>query len=92
MRQEATCTSSKHARYARRRCSIREKIAECAWQVLIAALIRWRGEVLDHGVALLVEDEPLVRLTEVDILREAGFWVGEAKEADGAFHQAYRGR
>jgi CheY-like chemotaxis protein len=44
-----------------------------------------RGEILDHPVVLLVEDETLVRLTQVDILREAGFWVVEAADADEAF-------
>jgi CheY-like chemotaxis protein len=44
-----------------------------------------RGEILDHPVVLLVEDETLVRLTQVDILREAEFWVVEAANADEAF-------
>jgi CheY-like chemotaxis protein len=44
-----------------------------------------RGEILSHPVVLLVEDEPLVRVTQVDILREAGFWVAEAQDADEAF-------
>ena len=30
----------------------------------------------------MVEDEPLVRLTQVDILREAEIWVVEAQDAD----------
>ncbi len=44
-----------------------------------------RAPVLSQPVVLLVEDEPLVRLTQVDILREAGFWVAEADNADEAF-------
>jgi two-component system, response regulator PdtaR len=44
-----------------------------------------RGEILNRPVVLLVEDEPLVRLTHVDILREADFWVLEAENADEAF-------
>lgn len=40
-----------------------------------------RAPVLSQPVVLLVEDEPLVRLTQVDILREAGFWVAEADDA-----------
>ncbi|MBQ0824746.1 response regulator [Microvirga terrae] len=41
--------------------------------------------IVKHPVVLLVEDEPLVRLTQVDILREAEFWVVEAQDADEAF-------
>ncbi|QRM30174.1 response regulator [Microvirga sp. VF16] len=41
--------------------------------------------ILKQPVVLLVEDEPLVRLTQVDILREAEFWVVEAQDADEAF-------
>ena len=41
--------------------------------------------VVKHPVVLLVEDEPLVRLTQVDILKEAEFWVVEAQDADEAF-------
>jgi CheY-like chemotaxis protein len=44
-----------------------------------------RAPILSQPVILLVEDEPLVRLTQVDILREAGFWVAEADDADEAF-------
>jgi DNA-binding response OmpR family regulator len=44
-----------------------------------------RGEILHRPVVLLVEDEPLVRVLQVDILREAGFWVAEAQDADEAF-------
>ncbi|WP_262267979.1 response regulator [Microvirga yunnanensis] len=40
--------------------------------------------IVKHPVVLLVEDEPLVRLTQVDILREAEFWVVEAQDADEA--------
>lgn len=46
-----------------------------------------RREVLKRPVVLLVEDEPLVRLTEVEILRDAEFWVLEAQDADEAFAQ-----
>jgi two-component system, response regulator PdtaR len=41
--------------------------------------------VVKQPVVLLVEDEPLVRLTQVDILREAELWVVEAQDADEAF-------
>jgi CheY-like chemotaxis protein len=41
--------------------------------------------VVKHPVVLLVEDEPLVRLTQVDILKESEFWVIEAQDADEAF-------
>jgi CheY-like chemotaxis protein len=44
-----------------------------------------RVEILNRPVALVVEDEPLVRLLQVDILREANFWVLEAQDADEAF-------
>lgn len=44
-----------------------------------------RGEILNRPVVLLVEDEALVRLTHVDILREADLWVLEAETADEAF-------
>ena len=44
-----------------------------------------RAPILNQPIVLLVEDEPLVRLTQVDILREAGFWVLEAQNADEAF-------
>jgi CheY-like chemotaxis protein len=47
--------------------------------------VKPRGPILDQPVVLLVEDETLVRLTQVDILREAGFWVLEAENADEAF-------
>jgi CheY-like chemotaxis protein len=41
--------------------------------------------IVKQPVVLLVEDEPLVRLTQVDILKEAEFWVVEAQDADEAF-------
>jgi CheY-like chemotaxis protein len=44
-----------------------------------------RVPVLARPVVLLVEDEPLVRTVQVDILREADFWVLEAQDADEAF-------
>nr|WP_134496671.1 response regulator [Microvirga pakistanensis] len=44
-----------------------------------------RREILNLPVVLLVEDELLVRLTQVEILREADFWVVEAQDADEAF-------
>ena len=44
-----------------------------------------RAPVLSRPVVLLVEDEPLVRTVQVDILREANFWVLEAQDADEAF-------
>ncbi|WP_046869262.1 response regulator [Microvirga massiliensis] len=47
--------------------------------------MKHRYEILDLPVVLLVKDEPLVRLTQVDLLREAGFWVVEAQDADEAF-------
>ncbi len=36
-------------------------------------------------VVLIVEDEPLVRMTNLDILHEAGFRVLDANDADEAF-------
>ncbi len=44
-----------------------------------------RGPILNRPVILLVEDEPLVRLVQVEILREDRFWVVEAQDADEAF-------
>jgi CheY-like chemotaxis protein len=41
--------------------------------------------IVNQPVVLLVEDETLVRLTQVDILREAEIWVVEAQDADEAF-------
>ncbi|WP_425487018.1 response regulator [Microvirga makkahensis] len=40
---------------------------------------------MNRPVVLLVEDELLVRLTQVEILRDAEFWVVEAQDADEAF-------
>lgn len=47
--------------------------------------VKPRAPILDQPVVLLVEDEPLVRLTQMDVLRESGFWVLEAQDADEAF-------
>jgi CheY-like chemotaxis protein len=44
-----------------------------------------RGRILRRPVVLLVEDEPLVRTLQVEVLREADFWVLEAEHADEAF-------
>jgi CheY-like chemotaxis protein len=44
-----------------------------------------RAPILSRPVILLVEDEPLVRTLQVDILRDSGFWVVEAQDADEAF-------
>jgi CheY-like chemotaxis protein len=52
--------------------------------------VKPRAPILDQPVALVVENEPLVRLTQVDILREAGFWVLEAEDADEAFETIRR--
>src|SRR3712207_4355035 len=52
--------------------------------------VKPRAPILDQPVVLLVEDEPLVRLTQVDVLREAGFWVLEAQDADEAFETLRR--
>ena len=43
------------------------------------------GELEGRPVVLVVEDEVLVRIVQVDILREAGFRVSEAQDADEAF-------
>jgi CheY-like chemotaxis protein len=43
-----------------------------------------RGAIDDPPVVLLVEDEPLVRMTAADELEEAGFQVLEAANADVA--------
>jgi len=51
-----------------------------------------RGTILRQPVVLLVEDEPLVRTLQVDILRDAGFWVLEAQDADEAFEILKRRR
>src|SRR3954462_13222949 len=51
----------------------------------------WRSLVMTRfspptrPLILLVEDEPLVRETNVDVLQEAGFRVIEARDADEAF-------
>jgi two-component system, response regulator PdtaR len=52
---------------------------------LVLTAMKPRGPILSQPVILLVEDEPLVRLTQMDVLREAGFWVLEAEDADEAF-------
>jgi len=52
--------------------------------------VKPRAPILNQPVVLLVEDEPLVRLTQVDVLREAGFWVLEAENADEAFEMLRR--
>ena len=44
-----------------------------------------RGRILNQPVILLVEDEALFRTMEVEVLRDAGFWVLEAQDADEAF-------
>jgi CheY-like chemotaxis protein len=49
-----------------------------------------RVPILHQPVVLLVEDEPLVRTLQVDVLREAGFWVVEAQDADEAFETLKR--
>jgi len=43
------------------------------------------AELASKPVVLVVEDELLVRIVQVDILREAGFRVAEAQDADEAF-------
>ena len=43
-----------------------------------------------RSVILVVEDEFLVRILEVDILRDAGFRVVEAQDADEAFEMLRR--
>src|SRR5829696_8197046 len=43
------------------------------------------AELAAKPVILVVEDEVLVRIVQVDILREAGFRVSEAQDADEAF-------
>ena len=49
-----------------------------------------RAPILNRPVVLLVEDEPLVRTLQVEILREADFWVLEAQDADEAFETLKR--
>jgi two-component system, response regulator PdtaR len=48
------------------------------------------GDLQDKPVVLVVEDELLVRILQVDILREAGFRVAEAQDADEAFEMLRR--
>jgi CheY-like chemotaxis protein len=48
-------------------------------------MIKPRGEILDRPVVLVVEDEHLVRVLQVDVLRDAEFWAVEAQNADEAF-------
>ena len=50
-----------------------------------------RRSILQSPVVLLVEDEPLVRELEIDVLQDAGFRVIEARTADEAFDML-RGR
>ena len=50
-----------------------------------------RRSILQTPVVLLVEDEPLVRELEIDVLQDAGFRVLEARTADEAFDML-RGR
>jgi CheY-like chemotaxis protein len=50
-----------------------------------------RRSILQSPVVLLVEDEPLVREFEIDVLQDAGFRVLEARSADEAFDML-RGR
>ncbi|HEX2724600.1 MAG TPA: response regulator [Beijerinckiaceae bacterium] len=50
-----------------------------------------RRSILQAPVVLLVEDEPLVREFEIDVLQDAGFRVLEARTADEAFDML-RGR
>ena len=62
-----------------------------AWMFVPGPMkVKPRAPILDQPVALLVEDEPLVRLTQVDILREAGFCVLESEDADEAFETMRR--
>src|SRR5215217_2723216 len=48
------------------------------------------GDLQDKPVVLVVEDELLVRILQVDILRQAGFRVAEAQDADEAFETLRR--
>jgi two-component system, response regulator PdtaR len=43
------------------------------------------AELAAQPVILVVEDEVLVRIVQVDVLRESGFRVAEAQDADEAF-------
>src|SRR5688572_23492728 len=47
--------------------------------------VKPRVPILHQPVILLVEDEALFRMMEVEVLREAGFWVLEAQDADETF-------
>jgi CheY-like chemotaxis protein len=47
-------------------------------------------ELASKPVVLVVEDELLVRILQVDILRAAGFRVAEAENADEAFDMLRR--
>jgi CheY-like chemotaxis protein len=58
-------------------------IASCPMQR--STHIKPRVAVLHQPVVLLAEDEALFRMMEVEVLREAGFWVLEAQDADEAF-------
>ena len=44
-----------------------------------------RRSALKSPIVLLVEDEPLVRELDIDVLQESGFRVLEARTADEAF-------
>lgn len=50
----------------------------------------WVDDLSRKPVVLVVEDEVLVRILQVDILREAGFRVAEAQDADEAFEMLRR--
>ena len=50
----------------------------------------WVDDLGRKPVVLVVEDEVLVRILQVDILREAGFRVAEAQNADEAFEMLRR--
>jgi CheY-like chemotaxis protein len=54
-------------------------------EVSVLFRMKPRGRILHQPVILLVEDEALFRTLEVEVLREAGFWVLEAQDADEAF-------
>ena len=55
-------------------------------------MMAWVDELSGRPVVLVVEDEVLVRILQVDILREAGFRVAEAQDADEAFDMLRRRR
>ena len=50
-----------------------------------------RAPISKRPVVLLVEDEPLVRTLQVDILREAELWVLETQDAEFVNEAAKRG-